>query len=93
MVARKLQEQTLAGERRKYELGTSSILNVVIVQRDTTTRELAEVDARNQYIRARVSLQQVLGTTLEDYNVNVDEAKKGVVGREPDLIPAVGRAR
>ena len=27
--ARKLQEQVLAGERRKYELGTSSILNVV----------------------------------------------------------------
>src|SRR6476646_5506326 len=38
--ARKLQEQTLNGERRKYELGTSSILNVVLVQRDTPTREL-----------------------------------------------------
>jgi outer membrane protein TolC len=74
-------------------LGTSSILNVVLVQRDTTTRELSEVDARNQYIRARSSLQQVLGTTLEDHNVNIDEARKGVVGREPDLIPAVGRVR
>ncbi len=31
VAARKLQEQVLAGERRKYELGTSSILNVVIV--------------------------------------------------------------
>jgi outer membrane protein TolC len=93
VVARKLQEQTLAGERRKYELGTSSILNVVLVQRDTTGRQLSEVDARNQYIRARSSLRQVLGTTLEDYNVSIDEARKGVVGREPDLIPAVGQAR
>jgi outer membrane protein len=93
VVARKLQEQTLAGERRKYELGTSSILNVVIVQRDTTTRQLAEVDARNQYVRARSALQQVLGTTLEDHNVSIDEARKGVVGREPDLIPAVGQVR
>ena len=93
VVARKLQEQTLAGERRKYELGTSSILNVVIVQRDTTGRQLSEVDARNQYVRARSALQQVLGTTLEDHNVSIDEAKKGVVGREPDLIPAVGQAR
>jgi outer membrane protein len=93
VVARKLQEQTLAGERRKYELGTSSILNVVIVQRDTTTRQLAEVDARNQYVRARSSLRQVLGSTLEDYNVSIDEAKKGVVGREADLIPALGQAR
>ena len=58
VAARKLQEQVLAGERRKYELGTSSILNVVIVQRDTTTREIAEVDARSQYIKARTVARQ-----------------------------------
>jgi outer membrane protein len=87
--ARQLQEQTLAGERRKYELGTSTILNVVIVQRDTTTRALAEVDARNQYIRSRNALLQVLGKTLEEYGVDTDEAKNGVVHREPDMIPAV----
>lgn len=44
--ARQLQEQTLAGTRRKYELGTSAILDVVIAQRDTTSRELAEVQAK-----------------------------------------------
>jgi outer membrane protein TolC len=91
--ARKLQEQTLNGERRKYELGTSTILNVVLVQRDTTTRELAEVDARSQYIKARTAVDQVLGKTLEVYNVDIDEAKQGVVKREPDMIPAVGMNR
>jgi outer membrane protein TolC len=89
--ARKLQEQTLAGERRKYELGTSTILNVVLVQRDTTTRELAEVDARSQYIKARNAVDQVLGRTLEMYNVDIDEARQGVVKREPDMIPAIGQ--
>jgi outer membrane protein TolC len=91
--ARRLQEQTLAGERRKYELGTSSILNVVLVQRDTTTRQLAEVNALNQYVHARTALQQVLGTILEDHNVDLEDAKTGVVKREPDLIPAVSQQR
>ncbi len=87
--ARQLQDQVLAGTRRKYELGTATILDVVIGQRDATTRELAEVDARNQYIRARQNLDNILGKILEDYDVNIDEAKTGVVGRPPDLIPAV----
>lgn len=91
--ARKLQEQVLAGERRKYELGTSSILNVVIVQRDTTTREVAEVNARSQYIKARTSLENVVGDTLEVHNVDIGEAQRGIVTREPDLIPAVGIVR
>jgi outer membrane protein TolC len=90
--ARKLQEQTLAGTQRKYELGTSTILDVVITQRDTTTRELQEVDARSQYNRARTNLQSILGTVLTDYQVDIEQAKTGVVGREPDPIPAVPAA-
>jgi outer membrane protein len=88
VAARKLQEQVLAGERRKYELGTSSILNVVIVQRDTTTREITEVDLRSQYIKARTALDNVLGRTLEVQNVDIGQAKNGMVTREPDMIPA-----
>jgi outer membrane protein TolC len=90
--ARKLQEQTLAGTQRKYELGTSTILDVVITQRDTTTRQLAEVDALSQYNRARINLQSVLGTVLTDHDVDIEQAKTGVVGREPDPIPAVPAA-
>jgi outer membrane protein TolC len=87
VVARKLYDQTLAGTRRKYELGTATILDVVIAQRDDTARQLAEQDALNQYQRARTNLDQTLGKTLETYDVNIEEAKRGVVGREPDLIP------
>jgi outer membrane protein TolC len=88
VVARKLQDETLAGTRRKYELGTSTITDVVIAQRDDTTRQLAEVDARRQYIDAKTSLRQQLGTILDDYNVSIDEAKTGTVRREAD-IPVV----
>jgi outer membrane protein len=91
--ARKLEEQVLAGERRKYELGTSSILNVIQVQRDTTTRELTEVDLRSQYIKSRNALDNVLGKTLEVQNVDIGEAKNGIITREPDMIPAIGQNR
>jgi outer membrane protein TolC len=87
--ARKLQEQTASGTRRKYELGTATILDVVITQRDTTARELAEVQAKNSYIHARISMETVLGTVLQTHDVSIDDARKGVVGRAPDLIPAV----
>ena len=86
IVARQLQERTLAGERRKYELGSSSLFTVVQVQRDTTTRELAEVDARGQYVKARNALDNVLGRTLDVQAVDIVQAKSGVVGREPDLF-------
>jgi hypothetical protein len=59
----------------------------VIAQRDDTARQLAEQDALNQYQRARTNLQQTLGNTLDEYSVNLEEAKRGVVAREPDLIP------
>jgi outer membrane protein TolC len=92
VTARKLQEQVLNGERRKYELGTSTILAVIQVQRDTTQRELTEIDLSGQYIKARTALDNVLGNTLDVQNVNIEDAKHGVVGREPDLIPAIGSA-
>jgi outer membrane protein TolC len=87
VVARKLYDQTLAGTRRKYELGTATILDVVIAQRDDTARQLSEADALDQYQRARTNLDQTLGKTLNDFDVSLEEAKSGVVAREPDLIP------
>src|ERR1022692_2501316 len=87
--ARKLQEQVLTGERRKYELGTSSILNVIQVQRDTTARELTELDLKSQYIKSHTALDNVLGKTLEVQNVDLGQALNGIVTREPDMIVPV----
>ena len=91
--ARKLQEQTSAGTRRKYELGTATILDVVITQRDTTTRELSEVQAQSNYIHARLNLENVLGRVLDAYQVNIDDAKigPGRTSRRPDSGGSAGR--
>ena len=53
----------------------------MITQRDTTTRELAEVQARSNYIHARLNLENVLGRVLQTYEVSIDDARNGQVGR------------
>jgi outer membrane protein TolC len=85
--SRKLQEQTQTATRRKYELGSATILDVVTVQQTTVARELSEVNAMNTYIHARLNLENALGRVLEAYDVSITDAKTGTVGREPDLIP------
>ncbi len=82
--ARQLQDQNLHGQRRKYELGGAAFLDVLIAQRDAVTRQLAEVQALNQYVRARTNLQQVTGRILKEYDVQLAEAVEGVVHRDPD---------
>ena len=87
--ARQLEDETLAGTRRKYELGTATIIDLLTTQRDATTRELNESSARNQYIHAKVNLENVLGSILSDYDVSIEEALKGQVSRPPDPVPVV----
>ena len=87
VVARKLEDETLAGTRRKYELGTATILDVIIAQRDDTSRQLSEVDSRNQYQRAKTTLASQLGKILDDFGVDIGEAKSGAVKRDADVLP------
>jgi outer membrane protein len=80
--ARKLQEQTFAGTRRKYELGTASFLDVVLVQRDVVTAQSSEVNALRSYSSARNNLDLVLGRVLEAHQVDIREAVTGKVKRQ-----------
>jgi outer membrane protein len=87
--ARMLQEQTFAGEQRKYQLGTSSFLNVVLIQRDVVNSQSAEVNALRNYISAKNNMDLVLGRTLEVNRVDIEEAYTGVVKRPPDALPVL----
>jgi outer membrane protein TolC len=80
--ARKLQEQTFAGTRRKYELGTASFLDVVVVQRDVVTAQSSEVNALRSYSSARNNLDLVLGRVLDAHQVDIREAATGKVKRQ-----------
>jgi outer membrane protein len=79
--ARKLQEQTFAGTRRKYELGTASFLDVVVVQRDVVAAQSSEVNSLRSYSSARNNLDLVLGRVLDAHNVDIREAVTGKVKR------------
>jgi outer membrane protein TolC len=65
--------QTLDAEQRKLRAGTSTSYNVIQIQRDLFTAELAEVQARVAYARARVALDRATGTILERRGIDLDQ--------------------
>ena len=86
---RKLQEQLLAAEQEKFAYGTVTFSALIIDQRALVTAQISEVNAQNAYARARDGLDQVVGATLERYNITLEEGIQGTVKHEsrvPDVI-------
>ncbi len=90
--ARILQEQTLAAEQKKFELGASTNFLVIQAQQALTAAQSTEVASRSSYTNARTSLDQATGRTLDVNNIQIDEAVSGRVSRPPSPIPAAGAA-
>ncbi len=84
---RVLEEQLLDAEQKKFALGASTTFLVVQQQRDLVAAQATEVASLATYSNARVSLDQTLGTTLEENHVTVGEALNGRVAR-PSSLPA-----
>ena len=84
---RQLQEELLKAEQAKFSFGTSTISAVIIVQRALVNAQSSEITAAAFYAHARVSLDQVLGQTLEANHVSVDEGLSGRVSKESKLPP------
>jgi outer membrane protein TolC len=87
--ARVLQEQTVDAEQKKYELGASTIYNVILTQRDLLQAQSNEVAALSAYSKARVELERATGQTLEKNNISLDEAFRGSIPRPPSPVPAI----
>lgn len=83
--ARVLQEQTLDAEQKKFALGATTIFFVIQSQRDLAQARSSEVSALGNYAKAKNTLEQTLGTTLEAYDISVDEARSGQVARESQI--------
>jgi outer membrane protein TolC len=77
--ATSLAEEKLAAEQQKLAVGISTVYNVILAQRDVFTARLAEVQARDTYAKARVTLDQAMGTTLENSHLTIQEAMNGSV--------------
>ena len=50
---------------------------MVLVQRVLFSAQLAEVQALDAYAKARVTLDQAMGLTLEHNHVDLDDALRG----------------
>jgi outer membrane protein len=85
--SRVLQEQTLAGDQKRYALGATVAFQVVQDQRDLASSHSAEVQSMANYTHARIALDQALGTTLDVNEVSIDDALKGQIS-QPSVLPA-----
>lgn len=77
-----LEQRKLEAEQIKLASGLSTSYNVILVQRDLFAAELAEVQARNAFAKARVTLAQATGSVLESSHVTLEEALRGRVASE-----------
>jgi len=83
--SRVLQEQTLAGDQKRYRLGAVVSFQVVQDQRDLASAQSAEVQSMANYTHARIALDQALGSTLEVNRISIDEAMKGRISQTSTL--------
>src|SRR5215472_7094244 len=85
--ARELQQQTFEAEQKKYQLGASTVYNVILTQRDLITAQGTELRALANLAEARANYERALGRTLDVNNVTIAGARKGEIEQEDTLIP------
>jgi len=84
--ARELQQQTFEAEQKKYQLGASTVYNVILTQRDLITAQGNELRALANLAEAKANYERALGRTLEVNNVTLAGNKKGTIEKDT-LIP------
>jgi len=86
--ARKLAQQTLDADQKRFNLGAATPYQVVQDQRDLANGLSAEIQAMANYTHARIAFDQAIGTTLETNNIVLSEALAGRVSKPPRQVPA-----
>jgi outer membrane protein TolC len=84
--ARELQQQTFDAEQKRYQLGASTVYNVILTQRDLISAQGAELRALADLVEAKANYERAVGRTLEVNRVTIADAKHGQVERDT-LIP------
>jgi outer membrane protein len=75
------QEQTLAAEKDRLDVGASTSYFVLQFQRDLAAAKSNEISSLAAYQKARAALARVSGQILSDYHVDLAEALAGEVSR------------
>jgi outer membrane protein TolC len=80
-----LAKETLEGEQKKFLLGESTVFLVIQAQRDLTTAEGNEANARDTYAKALTQYAQATATVLDRYHIEISEAKSGQVAHAMNI--------
>jgi outer membrane protein len=83
---RDLDQQTLDAEMKKYQVGASTLFNIVSDQNTLVAAESAEVRARINLAEGKVNFDRAMARTLEVYNITIADAKSGKSPKDT-LIP------
>jgi len=83
---RDLDQQTLDAEQKKYQVGASTLFNIVSDQNTLAAAESAEVRARVNLVEGKVNFDRAMARTLEVYNITIADAKSGNPAKDT-LIP------
>jgi outer membrane protein len=70
------------GEQDRFGAGISTAYRVMLAQRDLTSAESAEIQARVNYAKARVAHQIATGSFLERNGIVADGAQRGTLWRD-----------
>ena len=84
---RVLEEQTVDADQKKLALGATTVFQLIQDQRDLSTAGGNVVTAEATYAQARAQLDIATGMTLQNNNVEFDQAKNGQVSRPPSALP------
>jgi outer membrane protein len=84
--ARELQQQTFDAEEKKYQLGASTVYQVILTQRDLITARGSELRALSDLAEAKANFERALGRTLEANRVTIANSNTGETEKDT-LIP------
>ena len=75
--ARRLQQESLAAEQAKFEVGASTSFFVIQYESLLAQAQSTEVAAQSSYVKAKAALQRATGTILDENHISIDAAIKG----------------
>lgn len=75
--ARQLRAAMLEAEKKRFTLGSSSIFQIVQVQRDLANARTGEINAMRSYMSARDELDRATGRVLQRQKISIEAAYQG----------------
>jgi outer membrane protein len=83
--ARELQQQTFDAEEKKYQLGASTVYNVILTQRDLINAKGSELRALANLAQDKANYERALGRTLEVNSVSIAGNQKDQIEKNTNI--------